>query len=114
MVAAAIELVFVARNAVVKSHFARKSAFRQQLQRAVHRGEPDLWVFLAREAEELIGGKMVACFQKGAQDGVALVSMLQAYTFQVFVKDVLRLAHGFASGRRMIVNSSLQHGCWMA
>src|SRR4029077_18971062 len=39
---------------------------------------------------------------------------LQPHAFQMFVKNVLRLTHGFAGGRRMIVNPSLQHMCWLA
>src|SRR5258706_690730 len=36
MMAAPVVLVLEARNAVVKCHRARESAFRQQLQRAIH------------------------------------------------------------------------------
>src|SRR5579864_839387 len=109
MVIAAVELVFIARHAVRERNGAGQAALRQQLERAVNRSEADLGVFLADEAEKLVGGEMVARFQKGAQDGVALVSMLESYALQVLIKDFLGLAHGFPRRRRMIVNPSLQH-----
>src|SRR5690349_15908419 len=49
---AAIELVLIARHAVRKRDSAGQSAFRQQLERAVNRGEADLGVFLADQAEK--------------------------------------------------------------
>ena len=52
---------------------------------------------------------MVASLEECAEDGVTLISMLKADTFQVFVEDILGFAHSFASWGRVIVNSSLQH-----
>ena len=52
---------------------------------------------------------MVASLEECAEDRVALVGVLKADTLEVLVKDVLRLAHGFASWGCVIVNSSLQH-----
>lgn len=109
MVIAAVELVFITRHAVREWDSASQSTLRQQFERAVNGGKADLGVFLADEAEKLVGGKMIARFKKGAQDGIALVSMFQPNTFQVLVKNLLRFAHGFARRRRMIVNPSLQH-----
>src|SRR5690349_11667052 len=105
----AIKLVLIARHAVRKRNGAGQSAFRQQLERAVHRGESDLGIFLANEAEKLVSRKMVARLKKSAQNGVALVSMLESDALQVLIKDLLRFAHGFARWRRMIVNPCLQH-----
>src|SRR5690242_5409157 len=99
---AAIELVLIARHAVRKRNSAGQPAFRQQLERAVNRGEADLGVFLAHQAEKLVGGKMIARLKKSAQDGVALVGMLEPDALQVLIKDVLRFTHGFARRRRMI------------
>ena len=109
VVIAAIELVLIARHAVRKRDGAGQSALRQQLERTVNRGEADLGVLLADEAKQLVGGKMIAGLKKGAQDGVALVSVLEPDTLQMLIKDLLRFAHGFARRRRMIVNPSLQH-----
>jgi hypothetical protein len=52
---------------------------------------------------------MVAGLQEGAQNGIALLGVLQADALQMLKKDLLRLTHGFARGRGMIVNTSLQH-----
>ena len=52
VVVAAVELVFIACHAVRKRNSAGQAAFRQQLERAVNRGETDLGVFLAHQ-----GGK---------------------------------------------------------
>src|SRR6478672_12220375 len=109
MVVTAVELVLVTRHAVRERDSAGQSAFGQQLERAVNGGEADLGVFLANEAEKLVGGEMVARFQKGAQDSIALVSVLQPHALQVLKKDFLRFAHGFARRRRMVVYPSLQH-----
>ena len=109
VVAAAIELVFIAGNAIVKGDLTGQPAFRQQLECAVDRSKTNLGVLFARQTEELIGRKVIAGFQEGAQDGIALVRMFQTYPFKVFIENILGLAHGFARGRRMIVNPSLQH-----
>ena len=55
MVAAAVELVLIARRTVRKWDGTGQTAFREQLERAVNRGEADLGVFLADKAEELVG-----------------------------------------------------------
>src|SRR5262249_29317514 len=110
MVTAAVELMFVAGSTVRKRDGARQAAFSQQLERAVDGGEADLGVALFHQAEKLVGGEMVPRIEERAQDGVALLGMLEADTSQVFVKDVLGLAHGFARGRSVVVNASLQHG----
>src|ERR1051326_5651776 len=109
MMVAPVELVLITRHAVRERNSAGQAAFRQQLKRAVKRGKADLAIFLAHQAEKLVGGEMITGFKKGAEDGIALVSMLQPHSLQVLVKDFLRFAHGFARRRRMIVNPSLQH-----
>src|SRR6478736_1604774 len=106
---AAIELVLIARHAVRKRDGAGQPAFRQQFERAVNRGEADLGVFLAHQAEKLVGGKMITGFKESAQDSVTLVSVLEPNALQVLIKDLLGFTHGFARSRRMIVNPSLQH-----
>src|SRR5436309_4869367 len=86
MVVTAVELVLIARHAVRKRDGAGQTTLRQQLERAVNRGKADLGVFLAHQAEELVGGEMVARFQEGAQDSVALVSVLEPDALQVLIK----------------------------
>lgn len=107
MMAPAIKLVFVAGHSIVKSNLAGQAAFCQQLQCAVDGGKSDFWVFLPGQAKKLVSRKMVAGLQESAEDGIALVRMLQAHTSQVLVKNLLGFTHGFACGRRMVVNSSL-------
>src|SRR5579859_3977713 len=106
---APVKLVLVARDAVMKSHFTGQTTLGQQFQCAIDGGETNFRVLLADQAEQLVGGKMVACLQKGAQNRVALLRMLKANALEVPEKKVLGLAHGFAGGRCVIVNASLQH-----
>jgi hypothetical protein len=109
VMATAVELMFVTGYAVVKSDFAGEPALRQQLERAVDGSKANFRVLFPRQAKELIRGKMIAGFQESTQDGIPLVGMFQAHAFEVFIKNVLGFAHGFARRRRMIVNPSLQH-----
>src|SRR5882724_11452545 len=109
MVVAAIELMFIARHAVRERDSAGQATLCQKFEGTVNRGETDLGVFLADQAEKLVGREMIARLKKSAQDSIALVSMFQPHALQVLKKDFLRLAHGFARRRRMIVNPSLQH-----
>lgn len=109
MVAAAVELVFVASHAVMEGNFAGQAALRQKLQGAIHRGESDLGIFFSRQAEQFVGGEVIARLEKGAKNGIALVRVLQAYALEMLVEYLLCLARGFPCGRSMIVNSSLQH-----
>lgn len=109
VVIAAIVLVFVSRNTVVKSNFARKATFRQQLQCAVHGGEADLRVLLLDEPVQLICREMIAGLKERAQDRVPLLSVLESYPFEVGMENVFGLAHHLARDRRLIVDSFLQH-----
>src|SRR5262245_29386069 len=110
MMAAAVELVFVAGGAVRERNSARQPALGQKFERTVYRGEADLGVALFHQAKKLVGGKMVARVEKRAQDGIALLGVLQTHTAEMPVKNILGFAHGFARRRCVIVNSSLEHG----
>jgi len=109
MMAATVELVFVSGHAIMERHFAGQSAFRQQLQRAIDRREPDLCVFFAHQSEKLIGRKMVPGIKKRAQNGVSLLSVFQAHALQVLEEYLLGLAYVLSRWWRMVVNSLLQH-----
>src|SRR5262249_50190520 len=110
MVAAAVELGFVTGSSVRKRHGAGQATLGQQLERAGDGGENDFSLNLFSQAEKIVGGKMVAGIEERPQEGVARPGMLEADASQMLVKDVLGLAHGFARGRSVVVNASLQHG----
>ncbi len=52
---------------------------------------------------------MLPRLQKGAEDGIALRRVFQAYTFEVTEQDRLRLADHLARDGGLIVNALLQH-----
>src|SRR5947209_20275300 len=109
MMAAAVELVFVAGHPVMECHHACQAAFDQQLQCAVNSSKADLRVFFAHQTEQFIGRKMVAGLKKCPQDGVTLLGMFQPYPLQVLIENFLGLAHVFTRRRSMIVNPSLEY-----
>ena len=90
VVASAIVLMFVSRDTVVKGDFACQATFREQLQRAVHSGKPDLRVALLHQAVQLVGRKVLARFQERPQDGVSLRGVLQPHLLQVSIEKMLR------------------------
>ena len=106
---APIVLVLKARDAIVECHFAGQPAIRQQLQRAIYGGETDALIFLLDQAMELVGGKMLACLQKCAQNGVALAGLLQSYAAEMLQEDALCLAQIFARDAGLIVDTLLKH-----
>ena len=110
VMAAAIVLVLVAGNAVMKSNFAGQAALRQELQGAVDGGVADMSVFFLNEAMKLVGGEVVAGLKKCPQDGVPLRGLFQAHSLEVAMKDVLGFAHHLAREARLIVDALLQHG----
>ena len=112
VMAAPVVLVFVAGNAVMEGDLAGQSALGKQLQRPVNRGVADARVFFLHQAVQFVGGKMVAGFQKRAQDRVALRGLLQADTLQVPMKDFLGLADHLAGDGGLIIDALLQHVGW--
>jgi len=110
--AAAVVLMFIAGNAIMKGDLTCQSAFGQEFQGAVDGGVTDAGVFLLDEAVKFIGGKMIARLEKGAQDRVALGRLLQADALQVAMENILGLAHHLARDRRLIVDTLLKHAGW--
>jgi len=106
---AAVVLMLVAGDAVVKSDFAGQSAFGEQLQSAIDGSVADAGILLLNQAVELVGGKMVAGLKKGAENRVTLGSLLEANTLQVAMKNVLGLADHLAGQGRLIVDAFLKH-----
>lgn len=76
VMAAAVVLVFVARDAIVEGDFAGQAASGEEFEGAVDGGEADAGIFLLDEAVQLVGGKMLASFEEGTQDRVALSGLL--------------------------------------
>lgn len=109
VVTAAIVLMLVARDAVVEGDFAGQSAFREQLESAVNRGIANSRVLFLHKTVQLVRGKMVPSFQKGAQNSVPLRRLLQADTLQMLVQDFLSLAHHLARYGRPVIDALLQH-----
>jgi hypothetical protein len=110
VMAAAIVLVLVTGNAVVKGDFAGQATLCQQFQGAVDRGVADAGIFFLDEAVEFVGGKMIAGFQERAQDRVALLRLLEADALQMLVKYFLGLADHLAGQGRLIIDALLEHG----
>ena len=65
MMAAAVVLVLVARDPVVKGNLTSQSAFGQQLQRSINGRKPNTWIALPHQLMELFGGKMLMGLQEG-------------------------------------------------
>ena len=107
VMAAPVVLVLVTGNAVVKSHLAGQSAFRQQFERAVNRGIPDLRIFFLDQAVQFVGGEVLARIQKGPQDRVALFRMLQPDPLQMLVQNALRFLHHLPRDRGLVINTVL-------
>ena len=110
MVAAAVVLVLVARDAIVKRNFAGQAAFGKKLQGAVHRGVTDARVFLLNQAMEFVHGRVVASFDESAKDGVALRGLLESDPLQVPMQQPLGLADHLWRQVRLVINALLQHG----
>jgi hypothetical protein len=107
---AAVVLVLVARDAVMEGDFAGQAALRQQLQRAIDGGVADPRIFSLYQAVQFVGGEMVAGFEEGMQNGVALLGLLQPDTLQMAVKNLLGFADHLAGDGGLIIDALLQHG----
>ena len=61
VMAAAVVLVFVARDAVMESDFTRQAAASEKFERAIDGGESDAGIFFLDEPVQFVGGEMFAC-----------------------------------------------------
>jgi len=112
VMAAAVVLMFVAGNAVMKGDFAGQAAFGEKFQGAVDGGVSDAGVFFLNQTMEFVGGKMVARFEEGTQNRIALGGLLETNSFQMPVENVLRLSNHLPREGRLIINTLLEHaGC---
>ena len=109
MMAAAVVLVLITSDSVVKSNLAGQAAFGQQLEGAIHGRISDARVLFLHQAVEFVGGKMIAGIEEGAQDGIALSGLLQAHSLEVAMKNFFGLANHLTGKAGLIVNAFLQH-----
>ena len=109
VMAAAVVLMLVARNPVVKGDFTRESTVGQQLERAIHRCVSDAAIFFLHQTMQFIGRQMIPCFEERAQDRIALCGLLQSDRFKMPVQNLFRFADHFPRERRLIINAFLQH-----
>lgn len=107
---AAVVLVLIARDAVVKGDFAGEAATREKLERAVNSGETDARVGFFDQAVQFVGGKMFASFEEGPKNGAALFGLFEANAFEMLQENSFGLADALRRDSRVIVNSFLQHG----
>jgi hypothetical protein len=105
VVAAAIVLVLITRDAVVEGDFTGEVALGEQLQGAVDGGVADPGIFLFHETMELVRGEVLTGLQKRLQDRVALGRVLQADTLEVLVQDTLRFADHLGGDGGLVVNA---------
>src|SRR5208337_5561090 len=109
VVTAAVVLMFVTCDAVVKSDFAGQAATGQKFQRPVNGGEADARVGFLDQAVQFVGRKMFPSFQEGPQNCAALLGLLQADAFEVLQENPFGFADVLARDGRLIVDSFLQH-----
>ena len=109
MMAAPIVLMLVAGDAVVERDLAGESAFGKQFESAIDGGVANAGILLLHQSMQFVSGKVVAGFEEGTKDRVALRSLLQTNLFEVTMQNRLSLAHHFAGDGRLIIDALLQH-----
>jgi hypothetical protein len=109
VMAAAVVLVLVAGDAVVEGDFAGEAALGQQFQSAIHGRVADARVFLLHQAVQFVGGEVVAGFEKGAEDSIALRGLLEADPLKMLVKNSLSFPDHLHGDRGLVINALLQH-----
>jgi len=109
VVAAAIVLMLVARNAVMEGDFTRESTLGQELEGAIYGGKSDARIALTDQLVKLLGGEMLVGLKEREEDGVALLRLLQPDPLQVLMKTVLGFAERLPRNRQLIVNTLLEH-----
>jgi hypothetical protein len=110
VMAAAVVLMLVAGNAVVKRHFTGQAAFGEQFERSVNRGVSDPCISFLHQSMEFVGREMVASFEEGAQNRVALGGLLEPNAFQMAMENLLGFADHLAGEDRLVIDALLEHG----
>jgi len=106
---AAVVLVLVTRDAVVKSNFAGQSATCQKLQRPVDGGETDARIGFLDQSMQFVDREMFASLDERPQNCVTLFGLLQADAAEMLQENSFSLADILPRDGRLIVNPFLQH-----
>lgn len=106
---AAVVLMLVTRDAVVKSDLAGQSATCQKLQRPVDGGETDARVGFLDQPMQFVNRKMFTSFEERPQNCVALFGLLQPDAAEMLQKNSFRFADVLPRDGRLIVDSFLEH-----
>jgi hypothetical protein len=109
VMAATVVLVLVAGNAIVEGDFAGQAALGKKLQRAVNRGVSNSGVFLLHQAVQFVGGEVIAGFEEGAEDGIALRGLLEADALEMLVKNTLSFPDHLQGDGGLVIDALLQH-----
>ena len=106
---AAVVLVFVTRDAIVKGDFAGQSATSQKLQRPIDGGEADARVGFFDQAVQFVDREVFTSFKERPQNRVALFGLLQADATEMLKENSFGFADILPRDGRLIVDSFLQH-----
>jgi hypothetical protein len=109
MMAAPVVLVFVARDAVVESHFTRQAATGEKFQSPIDRRKADARIGLPDQPVQFINREMFASLKERSQYGVALLGLLQTDAAKMAKKNSFGFADVLPRDARLIVDSFLQH-----
>src|SRR5580692_9076903 len=102
--------MLVASDAIMKSDFAGQSTFGEHFQGAIDGGKADARIFLLHQPVQFVDGEVLASFEEGSQDGVALRRMFQADTLEMLIQNLLRFANHLGRDAGLVVDALLQHG----
>lgn len=86
-------IVFVVSEPIAKANLARQPGFREELQRAIHRGLTDAGVFFFDQTIEIFTREVLLHTQKRVQNEVALGRPLEPLFLNMLEKNFLFFSH---------------------
>lgn len=95
MVAAAVQTVFEAGDAVVEFDLRGETALREELQRAINGGVADGRIALSNQVVQFFGGEMVVGSEKDAQDRIALSTVFEPEASYMFTQNAVGIIDQF-------------------
>jgi hypothetical protein len=84
-------VVLVMRTAIAKTHFARKSSFREKFEGTIDGGLTDARVLFLHQAVKVFVGEMLFSSKKNIQNQVSLGGALESLLLNVFEENFLFL-----------------------